>query len=126
MRIEKEVVEEAIDTEEDLVIAVDTVVFKKSVKCRNIVSKGYRRNINAGDINAGDINAWVINAWDINAGDINAGDINAWVINARDINAGFIVCEKRKKKIATAKTVCKNIIEKRSSYKKEEKQESEK
>ena len=106
MRIEKGIVEEAIDTEEDLIIAVDIVVFKKRVKCRNIVSEGYRRNIDAGNINA----------WNINAGDIDARNIDAW-----DIDASFIVCEKRIKKIATAKTVCRNIIEKRSSYKKEEK-----
>ena len=150
MRIDKQVVEEEINTEEDLVIAVNTVVFKKKVTCRNIVSENYKRNINAGeinawdinagdinawdinageinawDINAGDINAWDINAgdinaWDINAGDINAWDINAWDINAGDINADFVVCEERKLKSKTSKTICKNLVTKRSTYEKKE------
>jgi len=165
LRIDKQVVEEEINTEEDLVIAVNTVVFKKKVTCRNIVSENYKRNINAGeinawdinagdinawdinageinawdinareinareinawDINAGDINAWDINAgdinaWDINAGDINAWDINAWDINAGDINADFVVCEERKLKSKTSKTICKNLVTKRSTYEKKE------
>ena len=120
MRIDKQVVEEEINTEEDLVIAVNTVVFKKKVTCRNIVSENYKRNINAGEINAWDINAGDINAWDINAGDINAWDINAWDINAGDINADFVVCEERKLKSKTSKTICKNLVTKRSTYEKKE------
>ena len=111
MRIDKEVVEEEINTEENLIIAVDIVVFRKSVKCRNIVSEKYRRNINAGNIDARNIDAWDIDAWDINALDINARNINAW-----NIDANFIVCEERKKKSKTSKTICKNLITKRSTY----------
>jgi len=153
MRIEREIVEEEINTEEDLIIAVDAVVFKKSVKCSNIVSENYRRNINAGNIDARHINAWNIDAgnitawdidagniiarhinagnidarhinagnitaWDINAGNIDAVDIDAWNINAGNIDADFIVCEERKKKTNTAKTTCRNMITKRSTYKK--------
>ena len=125
MRIDKEVVEEEINVEEDVIIAVDNVVFKKKLTCHNIISEDYRRNINARDINAWNIDAGDINAWDIDAGDINArnidaGDINAWNINARNIDAGFVVCEERIKKTETAKTMCKNLITKRDTFTKKE------
>lgn len=145
MRIDKEVVEEEIDTEEDLIIVVDKVVFKKKVKCRNIVSEKYKRNITALNITAGDIDAWDISAWDITAGNIDAwnidagditalnidawdidalnitaGNIDAGDISARDIDAGFIICEKRTLKMKENKTFCKNIIIKRSQYEKKE------
>ena len=67
MIIDKEIIEEEINTDEDLIIAVDKVTFKKDVKCKNIISKDYKRNIDARDINA----------WNINAGNIDAGDIDA-------------------------------------------------
>src|SRR3990167_7180841 len=105
MRIDREIVEEEINTEEDLIIAVDTVVFKKKVTCRNIVSENYKRNIDARNIDAGNI---------------DAGNIDAGNINAGNINAGFIVCEERKFKSETSKTICKNLTTKRSTYKKKE------
>ena len=110
MRIDREIVEEEINTEEDLIIAVDTVVFKKKVTCRNIVSENYKRNIDARNIDAGNIDA----------GNIDAGNIDAGNINAGNINAGFIVCEERKFKSETSKTICKNLTTKRSTYKKKE------
>ena len=130
MRIDKEVVEEEINVEEDVIIAVDNVVFKRKLTCHNIISEGYKRDINARDINvgnidAGNIDARNINARNIDAGDINArnidaGDINAWNINARNIDAGFVVCEERIKKTETAKTMCKNLITKRDTFTKKE------
>jgi len=115
MRIDREIVEEEINTEEDLIIAVDTVVFKKKVTCRNIVSENYKRNIDARNIDAGNIDAG-----NIDAGNIDAGNIDAGNINAGNINAGFIVCEERKFKSETSKTICKNLTTKRSTYKKKE------
>jgi hypothetical protein len=91
------------------------------VKCRNIISKDYKRNIDAlnidalnidaRNIDALNIDARNINAWNIDARNINALNIDALSIDARNINADFIVCEKRIKKKVTNKTVCKNIIQ---------------
>jgi hypothetical protein len=77
-------------------------------------------NINARDINAWDINAGNIDAWDINAWDINAGDINAGDINARNINAWDIICESRKKKSKTSKTIARAFIQGRSKLERKE------
>jgi hypothetical protein len=73
------------------------------------------RNINARDINAGDINAWDINACDINAENIDAGNIDA-----RNINAGNIICESRKKKSKTCKTIARVFVQGRSKLERKE------
>jgi hypothetical protein len=83
------------------------------------------RDINAWDINAWNINAWNINAWDINAWNINAGDINArnidaWNINAWDINARDIICETRKKKSKTSKTIARIFVQGRPKLERKE------
>ena len=92
-------------------------------------------DIDAGDIDAGDIIAWGINAWDItargidagniNAWDINAGNINAWDIDAGNINAGNInawdiICESRKKKSKTNKTIARVFVQGRSKLERKE------
>ena len=95
MRIEKEIVEEEINTTEDIVLTKEKTIFKKGLTCHNIVCEGTKKEILAKNISA----------WDISAG---------------DISASFIVCEERKKKSKTAKTICKNIITNCSKYEKKQ------
>jgi hypothetical protein len=126
----------------ELVLTADTVfeediVVENSIRCTEnnrfslkVAGNINARNINARNIDAGDINAWNINAWDINAGNINAGDINArnidaWNINAGNINAGdidawVIICESRKKKSKTSKTIARIFVQGRSKFERKE------
>ena len=123
MKIQKAVVEESIEIQEDLEIYQPTT-FVQTIKCRNIISVGGKWNIDAWDINAGNIDAWDINAgnidagninaWNINAGNIDAGNINAWDIDAGNINAWDIICEKRTKKSEKVKTIARIFIQNRS------------
>jgi len=101
----------------ELVLEKDTVFeesieVETSIRCaeNNRFSLKVMGNITAGNINAWDINAWDINAWDINARDINAGDINA-----RDI-----ICESRKKKSKTNKTIARVFVQGRSKLERKE------
>jgi len=124
IKIDKPIWEEEINTDEDIELYQNTT-FKKSIKCKNIISKNERWDINAWDINAEDINARNINAGNINAWDIDAGDINARNIDARDIdawniNAGNIDCEKRIKKSKTAKTFSRIFIQNKSKLERKE------
>ena len=87
----------------DLILTKDTI-FEESIKVEgNII--GY-------------FNLKVVG--NIDARNIDVGDINAWDINAGDINADFVVCEERKLKSKTSKTICKNLVTKRSTYEKKE------
>ena len=102
--------------EGDLILTEDFKTEKKLIVKGNISGKdGMRYNINAWDINAWDINAGDIDAWDINAWDINAGNIDA-----RSIDAGDIICETRKKKSISAKTICRIYIKNRSQIERKE------
>jgi hypothetical protein len=76
-----------LEVGDDIEIAFNGFKIDADIKCHNICSKGYERDINARNIDAWNINAWNINARNIDAWNINARDINAWNINARDINA---------------------------------------
>ena len=129
MDVKEPIITEEIDTEEDLILYQDTT-FKKNVTCRNIISKGERWNIDAGDITARnintenitarDINAWNIDALNITAGDIDAGDIDAWDIDAENINARVIICNKRIKKSSENKTIARVFVEKINEKQKKE------
>ena len=77
-------------------------------------------NIDARNINARNINAWNINAWNINARDIDAWNINAMDIDALNIDAGNIICESRKKKTASSKTLARIYIQNKSKIKRKE------
>jgi hypothetical protein len=79
--------------EDDIEIAFDGFHVDANIRCHNIYSKGYRRNINCGNIICEDINCRDINCRDINCEDINAGDIEAEGINVSEINAGNIKAE---------------------------------
>jgi len=78
------------------------------------------RNIDAWDIDARNINAGNINAWNINARNIDAGDIDARNIDARNIDAGDIVCESRKKKDKSNKTIARVFITAKSKIEKKQ------
>lgn len=106
----------------DLVLEKDTT-FNESIKVNgNIVGRDGKRydlrvegdiiaeDINAYDINAKDITAKDITAWDIYARNIYARNIYAWNINARDIHAWDIICESRKKKSKSSKTIARIFI----------------
>ena len=108
LQIKQSVVEEKIDTDEDIELYQNTT-FREDIKCRNIISVGEKWNIDARNINA-----WDIDARNINAGNINAGDIDAWDINAWDIDARNIICETRKLKSEDAKTICRIYIKNKS------------
>ena len=91
MKIEKAVIEEEIDTEEDIILIQDTT-FKNKIKCHAIMSENGlwnidAVNIDAKDINAKDIDAVNIDAVNIDAKDIDAGNIDAVNIDARNIDA---------------------------------------
>ena len=96
-------------------------IYAWDINAWNITARG---NINANNINAwnihalGDITAWNIHARShITALNITALDINVFEnINAKgDISAGFIICESLKQPEGK-RLVCKNLIEKRSTY----------
>ena len=53
-------------------------------------------------------------------GNINAMDINAKDINAGDINARDIICESRKKKSKTNKTIARVFVQGRSKLERKE------
>ena len=97
----------------DLILKKDTI-FKESIKVDGNIRGDFFNLKVEGNINAGDINARDIDARDIDAGNINAGDINAGNINAGDINAWDIICEKRIKKDAKNKTICRVYVKNRS------------
>ena len=79
--------------DDDLEIAFDGFEIEADIRCKNIYSKDYPRNIAAWDINTCGIIVDNINVCDINALNINAkGDINALNINARDIEYYAICC----------------------------------
>jgi len=135
MKIKKPIIEEEINTTENLELSQNTT-FKKSIKCKSIICIGERwnidalninaRNIDASDIDARNINARNINARNIDASDIDAlnidaRNIDAWNIDARNINANIIICEKRVKKEKSNKTITKVYIENKSKLKREEK-----
>jgi len=61
---------------DSLEIAFDGFKINADIKCQNICSKEYRRNIVAGDIVAGDIVAGDIGAWNIIAWNIDAWNID--------------------------------------------------
>jgi len=82
-------------------------------------------NIDALDITARNINAWNITARNINARNINARNIDvenidAWDIDALDIDALDILCESRKKKSKTNKTIARVFIQERSKSERKE------
>jgi len=121
----------------ELVLEKDTVFEESieveiSIRCaeNNRFSLKVMGNIDAGDITAGDITAWNINArditaWNINAGNINARDITAWNITAWNINAGNInardiICESRKKKIKTNRTISRVFVQGKSKLERKE------
>lgn len=74
-----------LEVGDDIEIAFDGFKTDADIKCHNIYSKGYRR-----DITAEVITAWNIDALNIDALGINAWDIYAWNIYAGDIDAGNI------------------------------------
>ena len=79
-----------LNIDDDLEIAFDGFNIKADIKCKNIYSKNYPRNISAYDISARDISAYDILANDISAYDILANDISANDISANDISANDI------------------------------------
>jgi hypothetical protein len=84
-----------LNIDDDLEIAFDGFKINADIKCKNIYSKDYKRNISARNISAGDISARNISArnisaWNISANDISANDISAWNISANDISANDI------------------------------------
>ena len=121
----------------ELVLEKDTVfeesiAVENSIRCteNNRFSLKVAGGITAGGITAGDITAWDIDAGDIDAGDIiawdiDAGDIIAWDIDAGNINAGNInawdiICESRKKKSKTNKTIARVFVQGRSKLERKE------
>ena len=99
----------------NLVLKNDTT-YNNSIRVEgDIIGKNgreYDLRVN-GNITAwGDINAMHIDAWDIIVRNITAyGNIHA----KGKIHTGFILCEKLTR-VAGTKLVCKNLIEKRSTY----------
>ena len=79
-----------LEVDDDIEIAFDGFNIDARIKCRNIYSKGYGRDIIAWSIDAEDIIAWDINALNINALSISAWDIDALNIYAGNIDAGNI------------------------------------
>jgi len=73
--------------DDDIEIAFDGFSIQADIKCRNIYSKGNRRDIKAWNIYAWNIKAWNIYADNINANNIYARDINTFDINANNIYA---------------------------------------
>ena len=84
---EKLIKDGVLAVDDDVEIAFDGFSIEADIKCRNIYSKDYRRDINCKDINCRNIDCMDINCKDINCGNINCRDINCW-----DINCGNIDC----------------------------------
>ena len=99
MKINKSMVEEEIDIDEDIIIRQSTT-FKKNINCKNIIC--------------------VNGLWDIIARDIIAEDIIARDIIAEDIIARDIILEKRIKKDKDNKTIARVFIENKDKLEKKE------
>jgi hypothetical protein len=96
----------------ELVLTSDTVfeediVVENSIRC----TENNRFSLKV----AGNIDAWNIDAGDINARDIDARNIDAWNIDARDI-----ICESRKKKSKTSKTIARIFVQGRPKLERKE------
>lgn len=108
--VKKDIKDGVLRVDDDIEIAFDGFEIEADIECHKIYSKGYRRNITAGNIDASDITAENINAGNINAWNIDAWNINAWNINALDI-LYYAVC------FAYENIVCTSIKGRRENAK---------
>jgi hypothetical protein len=113
--VKKDIVNGVLAIEDDVAIAFDGFSIDADIKCKNIYSKSYKRNINCGDIKCGDVKCWDVNCGDINCWDIKCNDINCWDIKCGDVNCGdinyYAVC------CAYGNIKCKSIKSKRTNAK---------
>ena len=105
----------------ELVLKKDTV-FNESIEVDgDIRCEGGSWSLRVkGNINVENINALDIDALDINSLDITARNINALDISALNISALDIICESRKKKSKTSKTIARIFIQNKSQLERKE------
>ena len=89
---EKLIKDGVLAVDDDVEIAFDGFSIEADIKCRNIYSKDYRRDINCKDIDCRNIDCMNINCEDIDCRNIDCMDINCKDINCWDINCGNIDC----------------------------------
>jgi len=89
---EKLIINGMLVIDDDMEIACDDLIVKADIKCKNIYSKGYRRNLNCYNIDCHNLNCHNIDCCDIDCDNLNCYNLNCYNIDCVNIDCHNIDC----------------------------------